>query len=97
MKIILWSADWCGPCQSLKKSGTVDKLAKHFDATLEIRNVELPRWEKAAEELGVKSLPTVDLWRGEKLLARALGAESLKTYVKRFTEGEIEKEEEESR
>ena len=83
-QIILWTAEWCGPCQSLKKKGTLEKLATHFQATLETRDVDEPEWDKASDDEDVLSMPTIDLMRDGVRVARVIGGETFEGYVKKI-------------
>lgn len=106
-KLIFWTADWCGPCQSLKKNKVLEKVALHFGATLEIRDVDEKKWEAEADRLNILTLPTVELMevidlrpggktfravQSEKIIGRVLGSASLAQYVKKLGAGKLETE-----
>lgn len=90
LKIIFWTAEWCGPCQALKKSDRLTKAAARLSqetdrtVTVETRDVESPQWEKEANRRDVMSMPTIDLTIGNAQVSRIIGAYPVETYVKRW-------------
>lgn len=100
LKIILWSAEWCGPCQALKKSKVLEKamfelLSGLTDAmcTLDVRDVDSKEWEPEAEKQDVQAMPTVDLFKMVTLfdgstdwvhVHRTVGALTQKQFVTRW-------------
>lgn len=88
MKIILskWGAAWCPPCRAADKAGTFDKFkAKHPEVRVEIHDdteTGSKAWEKRADEMNIKNLPTViwiadgeELFRSSDVSARGLEAQ----------------------
>lgn len=75
LRVIFWTASWCGPCLTLKKSATLEKAVRELrrnlcerhpgvspiDVALVIRDVD--QFEESAEANEVQAMPTVDLWR----------------------------------
>lgn len=89
LKIILWTAEWCAPCQALKKAKTLEKAiealatAGHF-GTLEVRDVDAPEWETVSDDEDVQSMPTIDLIYDGQRLSRIIGAHSQKVFANRW-------------
>ena len=86
-EIIMWTADWCGPCADLKKKGTLKEALAAFTAevkeTVALVFIDVDEDEEAADEARVQSMPTVDLMRDGKRIDRA-GPMQAKEYVKRW-------------
>jgi thioredoxin 1 len=68
-------ADWCGPCQA--QAPTLDHIATSFDDRAKIAKVNVDRSPELARLFGVRSIPTLILFSGGKIVKRFTG----------FTEG----------
>lgn len=96
LKVILWTADWCGPCQALKKAKTLEKAietlasAGHV-ATLEVRDVDSAEWEEVSDAEDVQSMPTIDLTCDGQRLSRIIGGHSVKVFSNRWLKALVEK------
>lgn len=96
LQVILWTAAWCAPCQSLKKSKTLEKAIELLaeaghTATLEVRDVDSKEWDKISDDENVQSMPTIDLISNGARLSRIVGGHSQKVFstrwLKAITEG----------
>jgi len=74
--MILWSAEWCGPCKVLKP------WLKANHPEIEIKDVDRSR---DAIKAGVKSVPTLQV--GEELY---VGLPTIKDYLERKNNAENE-------
>lgn len=70
LTIIDFTAAWCGPCRQLKP--TLDALAK--DYRIPLVEVDVDSDQVAAQQFGVRSMPTVVLWRDGREVGRFVGA-----------------------
>lgn len=70
-----FGAAWCGPCRELARRGTLEKFAAaHPDVKVEVHDDTLngsARYEKLADEWGIKSIPVVIWCLGDKELLRS--------------------------
>jgi len=57
----VWSAEWCAPCKAMKKAGTWEKIAEHFEARLEYKSCDTPEQEAEADEFKIQAFPTTQL------------------------------------
>ncbi len=85
MKILKFTASWCGPCQAMKKARTLEKLAEKYGLELELHDVDTKKGDATADRFGVTAIPTMVLTgaRGKEL-ARIEGSASLAMLEKKF-------------
>lgn len=63
-------ADWCGPCRML--APVLEELAQER-ADIKIGKVNVDEQEALAEKFGIRSIPTVVLFRNGKEVNRSVG------------------------
>jgi thioredoxin 1 len=66
--------EWCGPCKAM--APMLDKMAADYAGRLKIAKVELDRNQKTALACGVRSAPTLLLFKGGKVQATQIGLAS---------------------
>jgi putative thioredoxin len=66
-------ADWCAPCKML--TPVLDKLASDFPDQLQIAKVNTDLERGLAQKHGIRSLPTLQLYRNGELVEEVLGAQ----------------------
>ncbi len=64
-------APWCGSCRLLER--TVENLAIRLDGTVRVAKVDVEVDQATAERLGVKSVPTLALFRDGREVHRITG------------------------
>jgi thioredoxin 1 len=70
LTLIDFTAAWCGPCRQLQP--TLDALAKAYEIGLV--EVDVDADQVTAQQFGVRSMPTVVLWRDGREVGRFVGA-----------------------
>ena len=65
-------ADWCAPCRML--SPILDKLAAELKGKLVVAKVNSDQQQQLAMQYGVRSLPTVKLFRDGRIVDEFMGA-----------------------
>jgi thioredoxin 1 len=63
--------EWCGPCKAI--APMLDQLAVAYAGRLKIAKVELDKNQKTAIACGVRSAPTLLLFKGGKVQATQIG------------------------
>src|SRR5665647_392721 len=63
--------EWCGPCKAI--APLLDQLAVDYAGRLKIAKVELDKNQKTAIACGVRSAPTLLLFKGGKVQATQIG------------------------
>ena len=65
-------AEWCGPCRAL--GPTIDELASDYEPQLAVVKVNVDDSPQTAAKYGVRSIPTIMLFRDGKPTETAVGA-----------------------
>lgn len=66
-------ADWCGPCKTL--SPILDRLAADYAGALDVVKVNVDEEPQIAQQLGIRSLPTVKLIHQGRIVDEFVGAQ----------------------
>ena len=75
MKYLLFSASWCGPCQTLKP--VMEQVSK----TIPVTKIDVDTDAQTVSDYGVRSVPTVVLVKDGREVKRFTGVQSLNTYL----------------
>ena len=65
-------ADWCGPCKSLMP--ILEKLAIEYNGAFVLAKLDTEANPGIAQQLGIRSLPTVKLFKDRQLVNEFMGA-----------------------
>lgn len=83
MKVLKFSATWCGPCKSL-----ANIIEKYYDGDVEIEEVDIDESQEVAIKYGVRGVPTCVLLNDEgQEVARKVGVMMIDEFEK-FVKGE---------
>ena len=66
-------ADWCAPCKYV--APLMDELAKAHEGTLLVVKVDTDRAPDVSQQFGIRSIPTVILFRDGDEVGRSVGFE----------------------
>lgn len=80
-------ADWCGPCKSLMP--ILEKLAVEYNGAFVLAKLDTEAHPGIAQQLGIRSLPTVKLFRNRQLVDEFMGALP-EADVRTFLEAHVE-------
>jgi len=64
-------ADWCGPCKAV--APVVERAAKHYDGRITFGKLNIDYSPESASRYGVRSIPTMILFRDGKQTSRMQG------------------------
>jgi thioredoxin len=70
LTLIDFTAAWCGPCRQLAPVLEAVATAKH----VRVVEVDVDHEQLLAQQFGVRSMPTVVLWRDGREVGRFVGA-----------------------
>ena len=65
-------ADWCGPCKSLMP--ILEKLAIEYHGAFVLAKLDTEAHQGIAQQLGIRSLPTVKMFHQQQLVDEFMGA-----------------------
>ena len=80
-KVIMFSANWCGPCQRMKPTFST---LKEQTSNVQMELVDVDEAQKLAHEYDIRAVPTFVLLKDDREVARVSGgmtAERLKEFI----------------
>ncbi len=78
-------AEWCGPCKMV--GPVVEKLAKEYDGRMTFAKVDVDALPKVSRRYGVRSIPTLIIFRRGKPATRITGFKpenQLRPHIERY-------------
>lgn len=72
-------AEWCGPCKSM--APILDELARSHEAALDVFKVNVDDNSALSNGFGIRSIPTILIFRNGKEIKRLIGSISYNTLV----------------
>jgi thioredoxin 1 len=79
-------AEWCGPCKMIGPS--LEEIAKELGPRAKIVKINIDENPNAPSQFGVRSIPTLMVFKGGKLAATQVGA-GPKNAIKNWIESAI--------
>jgi thioredoxin 1 len=73
-------APWCGPCRMV--APVVDEVAKEFEGRVKVLKLNTDDNPKTANEYGIRSIPTLMIFKGGQKVDVVMGAVPKTTLVK---------------
>jgi thioredoxin len=77
----LW-AEWCGPCHMI--APTLDQLASEMDGRLTVAKVNIDENPGTANRFGVRSIPTLLVFKNGQEVDRLVGVQPKEEIVRRL-------------
>jgi thioredoxin 1 len=77
-------APWCGPCKAV--GPFVEELAQQYKDSVKVMKVNVDEGQKTALNYGVRSIPTIILFKDGKILDTIIGLvpkERLEDFIKK--------------
>lgn len=69
--LVKFEAPWCGPCQAMKP--LIAEVAAEYAGRLTVASLDIEQNAQSAYRLGVRSVPTVMLFRNGSVVAQHVG------------------------
>ena len=76
-------APWCGPCRAI--APTIDAVAVEFAGKVKVGKVNTDENQQTAMRFGIRSIPTLLLFKGGKVVDQRVGGLSKPDLVKMLT------------
>ncbi len=74
-------ASWCGPCRAI--APVIDQLASKYQGRLSVAKVNVDENSSVAAQFGVRSIPSLLLFKGGQVVGTVVGARPLEE-IERF-------------
>jgi thioredoxin 1 len=65
-------AVWCGPCKAIAPA--VDEIAKEYKGKLKVGKVDVDNAQQVAQRYGIRSIPTLLVFKGGRVVDTIVGA-----------------------
>lgn len=65
-------APWCGPCRMV--APVIDEIAKEYQGKLKVVKLNTDENGYTASQLGIRSIPTMGIFKGGKVVDSVIGA-----------------------
>ena len=79
--LILFSADWCGPCKAIKP--TLEKIEESLSESYNFIKVDISVVEETTKRFNIRNLPTCVLTKAGKEIGRFSGVKT-EAQIKKF-------------
>lgn len=76
-------AVWCGPCRMI--APVVEELAKEYDGRLKVGKVDVDNNPEISMKFGIRSIPTLMVFKGGKVVEQIIGAVPKKAVVEKLS------------
>jgi thioredoxin 1 len=76
-------AVWCGPCKMI--APIVDELSVEYEGKLKIGKVDVDNHQQIAMQYGIRSIPTLLIFKDGKVVEQIVGAAPKKSLVEKLS------------
>ena len=66
-------ATWCAPCRAIAPA--IEQLADEYVGRAKVGKLDIDQHQRYAQEYGVRSIPTVLVFKGGKVVGSMIGAD----------------------
>jgi thioredoxin 1 len=79
-------AEWCGPCRMIAPA--LEEIADELEGKVTVAKINIDEEPETAMKFGIRSIPTMMIFKGGEVVATKLGAEP-KSALKRWVEASL--------
>jgi thioredoxin 1 len=76
-------AVWCGPCRMI--APVVEEIAKEYQGKLKVGKLDVDHNPETAMQFGIRSIPTLLVFKGGKVVEQIVGALPRKSLLDKVT------------
>ena len=76
-------APWCGPCRMV--APVVEEIANEYKGKLKVVKINTDQNQAVALKYGIRSIPTISIFNGGKIVDGVIGAVPKQTLVNKFS------------
>ncbi len=76
-------AVWCGPCKAI--APLVEELASEYEGKLKVGKVDVDANPRTAMQYGIRSIPTLLIFKGGKVVEQMVGALPKRQLIEKVT------------
>jgi thioredoxin 1 len=76
-------AEWCGPCKMI--APVMEELANEYDGKLKVGKVDVDANQQTSMQYGVRSIPTLLIFKGGKVVDQLVGAVPKRILAEKIT------------
>jgi thioredoxin 1 len=80
--IDFWAV-WCGPCRTI--APVVEEIAGEYDGKLKVGKMDVDNNSQTPLTYGIRSIPTLMVFKGGKVVEQIVGAMPKKTLLDKLT------------
>ena len=80
--LVDFGAAWCAPCRAI--APTIDELAEEFDGKVKVGKVDVDVSPSVSTKYGIRSMPTLIIYRGGEVVDQIIGRVPKGELVKRL-------------
>jgi thioredoxin 1 len=80
-------ATWCAPCKMIAPH--VEEMARTYKGRLQVGKVDIDHNQRIAQQFEIRSIPTLLLFRGGKVVGQLVGAVA-KAKMEQFIQAKLE-------
>ena len=77
-------AVWCGPCKMI--APVLEEIAKEYDGKLKVAKLDVDANPKTAMQYGIRSIPTLLLFKGGQVSEQMIGAVPKRHLVEKISQ-----------
>ncbi|MBN2746054.1 MAG: thioredoxin [Bacteroidales bacterium] len=73
-------AEWCQPCKIL--GPVISEIAEEMSERATVAKLDVESNQQTAQQLGIRNIPTVIIFKDGKAVAKLIGVKPKKAYIK---------------